>query len=414
MRRKSTYFIPFILLVVIGLLLLWAVSLHEEAVRPIPRILAREFPSLVSRVVPPTIGQHDTLEALVTQIQEDYPLVEEIVVFKLRKDRGLIPVYPPFFARTHPAFMEGHTEGYEAVPLRFQDQHVGTVYFKLDQTRPQLFNGALVGILLLLIGYSAVGVRALQSTSARLRSTTSALEEKQRQVLHLERLALVGQIAAGLLHDLKKPLLNIRDETASLPESETKQAILEEVGLFQRMLRELQLEGFLHRGESKAEFVDVGEAIDRSIKLVSYARSAVDVETSISENLPFLLGHSHKMVQVFSNVLLNAFEALEGKGTVKITARSMPAGESRNRCSCIEVTIEDNGPGISPEVLSRIFEPFFSPDKGSTGLGLYTAKSIVEEMGGTICAESQPGKGTRFIIRLPVSEQEEVPTHHVR
>lgn len=402
MHSKSTYFVPFVLLVVIGFLLLWAVHIHEEAIEQIPRVLAREFPLLVAREVPPATGQGDTLQALISEIQEDYPFVQEIVVFKFRKGYGSIPVYPPFFTWSHPAFMEGHRQTYDAVELRFQGERVGMIYFNLDPTRLRLFNGALIGVLLLLVGYSVVGVRALHKTSARLRSTTIALEQKQRQLLHLERLALVGQVTAGLLHDLKKPLLNIRDETGNLPEGETKDVILTEVGLFQRMLRDLQLERFLHRDEGKAEFVDIGEAIDRSIRLVSYARSTVQVERSISEDLPFILGHHHKMVQVFSNVLLNAFEALEGKGVVRVLARSTHGRDSETESKFVEVIIEDDGPGISDDLLDHIFEPFFSPGKGSTGLGLYTAKSIIDELGGTIHVESELGRGSRFVIRLPV------------
>jgi signal transduction histidine kinase len=70
------------------------------------------------------------------------------------------------------------------------------------------------------------------------------------------------------------------------------------------------------------------------------------------------------------------------------------------------VIIEDNGPGIEADLLDHIFEPFFSPGKGSTGLGLYTAKSIIDELGGTIHAESETGKGTRFVIRLPAGDEE--------
>jgi len=404
MLSKSTYFIPFLLLVVISLLLLWAVHVHQEAVAPIPRVLAREFPYLVAREVPPALGQGNTLETLTTELLSDYPFVQEIVVIKFREGKGPIPVYPPFFARTHPAFMEGHSEEYEAVPLRFQGKSVGTVYFKLSQTRPFLFNAALVGVLLVLVGYSIFGLRTLQQASAQLRKTTIALEEKQRELLHLERLALAGQVTAGLLHDLKKPLLNIRDEAGSLEGEQAKEAILSEVDLFLGMLREVQLEGFLHRSEGKAEFVDIGDAIERSIRLVSYARRAVKVETEIPEGLPFLLGHFHKLVQVFSNVLLNAFEALEGKGVVRIEVRTVRA--PREDHETIEVVVEDNGPGIPRHLLNRVFEPFFSAHEEHSGLGLYTTKSIIEEMGGTIHAESEVGRGTRFIIHLPVQEQE--------
>ncbi len=404
MFSKSTYFVPFLLLVVISLLLLWAVHVHQEAVAPIPRVLAREFPYLVAREVPPALGQGNTLETLTSEILADYPFVEEIVVFKFREGKGPIPVYPPFLSRTHPELLEGNTGEYEAVPLRFQGKSVGTVFFKLSQTRPRLFNGALIGVLLVLIGYSIFGIRTLQRASAQLRKTTIALEEKQRELFHLERLALAGQVTAGLLHDLKKPLLNIRDEAGSLEEKDAKEAILSEADLFLGMLREVQLEGFLHRSEGKAEFVDIGEVIDRSIRLVSYARRAVKVETQIPQGLPFLLGHFHKLVQVFSNVLLNAFEALEGKGMVRIEVGAIR--EPGKDHETIEVIVEDDGPGIPRQLLDRIFEPFFSAHEEHSGLGLYTTKSIVEEMGGTIHAESEVGKGTRFVIRMPVQEAE--------
>jgi signal transduction histidine kinase len=132
----------------------------------------------------------------------------------------------------------------------------------------------------------------------------------------------------------------------------------------------------------------------------------VEVQRSIPENLPFLLGQFHQLVQVFSNILLNAFEALDGKGTVRISARQGVFLHQGVQTPMVEIVIADNGPGIPQELLDRIFEPFFSPGKGSTGLGLYTSKSIIDEMGGTIHAESEIGKGTRFIVRLPIEEQE--------
>ncbi|HPA45064.1 MAG TPA: ATP-binding protein [bacterium] len=407
MYSKSLYFLTFVLLVVIGLLLLWAVRVHDEAIRQIPRILAREFPALVAREVPPALdGPGNTLHSLTTEIRQDYPFVQEIVVFKFREGYGPIAVYPAFFSQTHPDFLERHVEEYEAVPLRFLSMRVGTAYFRLDQTRRRLFNAALIGVLALLVGYSAVGVRILQKTSAQVVSKTIALEEKQRQLLHLERLSLVGQATAGLLHDLKKPLLNIRDEASGVENSDTRNAILAEVDLFLHILRGLQLEGFLNRSETKAEFLDLGEVIERSIRLVSYARNAVEVRRSMPENLPFLLGQFHQLVQVFSNILLNAFEALDGKGTVRIVARQDIFSHQGIETPMVEVVIADDGPGIPQELLDRIFEPFFSPGKGSTGLGLYTSKSIIDEMGGTIHAESELGKGTRFVVRLPIGEQE--------
>ena len=106
------------------------------------------------------------------------------------------------------------------------------------------------------------------------------------------------------------------------------------------------------------------------------------------------------MIQVFSNIILNAYQAMDGTGRLAIsTTRD---GES------LVVRIADTGPGMQPTHLERVFEPFFSTQQeaGGSGLGLYISKGIIEDLGGAVEVSSEPGEGTTFEIRLPVSSQE--------
>jgi two-component system NtrC family sensor kinase len=154
----------------------------------------------------------------------------------------------------------------------------------------------------------------------------------------------------------------------------------------------------------KGEFVDIGETIERSLKLVKYARGNVSVHVEIAEDLPFIFAQRHQIVQVFSNLILNAFQVLEGEGEVKLSAY-ISNEESED---LLEVAISDDGPGMAYEVVAHIFEPFYTTGKEdeSTGLGLYITKSIIESLGGTITAQSIPKHGTTFTVRFPLSEEE--------
>jgi two-component system NtrC family sensor kinase len=137
---------------------------------------------------------------------------------------------------------------------------------------------------------------------------------------------------------------------------------------------------------------------------VKYAQEDVTVKIDVPNELPFIFGQRHQLIQIFSNILLNAFQALEGTGEILISANHLNEDQEQ----WLEIVITDNGPGMPYEVQEHIFEPFYSTRQhsDSTGLGLYIAKSIVESLGGTIEVQSIPKHGTSFTIRLPISEEE--------
>ncbi len=403
MNRFLYIFFGLVLIVVL-VALLWAAQTHNETVQSLPDIIADDFYPLLNKE-----SIHDvhfgTIEDTAERLKEQYPYIEKIVVRKFDSGNEPITIYPPGYDLEHP--QDPMEEDPSFIPKPLLDEEgdiIGALYIKINAQRMRLFYAAIAGSMVALVLVVGVGVYTIRSQEVEVRKTTTLLEEKQHELIHLERLALVGQITANLLHDLKKPVLNIRAETESMEEGEVRKSILEETDLFLGMVRELQLEGFLRKDQDHAEFLDVAELVERSLRLVKYAQDDVKVKIELPEELPFIFGQRHQLIQIFSNILLNAFQALEGAGNIQISASHTKEEEEQ----WLEIVIADDGPGIPYEVQEHIFDPFYSTRQfsESTGLGLYISKSIVESMGGTILVQSIPKHGTTFTIRFPISEEE--------
>lgn len=405
MNRFIYFFSGIILLGVLGALL-WAARTHQETVQSLHEILARDFRPLLEgeRVTDINLG---AIEERAEELKREYPYINEVIVRKMNPDGSSTIVYPLFNNIDRKDSPPDEDPTFRSLVLTGDDGNtLGTLYVKISPQRGRFFMLAIAGSIWALVVVSALGFYAIRSKDQEVRKTTSLLEEKQRELIHLERLSLVGQVTANLLHDLKKPVLNIRAESDALPESDVKRTIQDETDLFLSLVRDLHLEGFLRRDRERGEFIDVAELLERSLRLVKYAQGNVRVTLQLPENLPFVFAQRHQLVQVFSNILLNAFQALEGEGNIRAGAHyAEDAGEK-----WLGISFSDDGPGMPYEVQTRIFEPFFSTRKEaeSTGLGLYISQSIVEGLGGTLTADSIPKHGTTFTIRLPLSDEETV------
>jgi two-component system NtrC family sensor kinase len=135
----------------------------------------------------------------------------------------------------------------------------------------------------------------------------------------------------------------------------------------------------------------------------------IEFRLNLDRSLPQIKVDSHQIEQVFLNLLINAADAMNERGTITIASRLLKDPEDPSR-EFIELEFTDTGPGIPEEYLSKIFEPFFTtkpPGKG-TGLGLSVSYGIIKRHGGTIFVKSSPGKGASFFIRLPVKGSEEI------
>ena len=238
-------------------------------------------------------------------------------------------------------------------------------------------------------------------------TTTVELEQKRRELVRLERLSLAGQLSANILHDLKKPVLNIRNEAeeALHPAGETSPEppatiftrMRDQADFFLSVLREGGFDRFV-RSSDEREYVDINDLLERSLALVRYERGSIEIVRQYGNSLPAILAEPVRLIQVFSNLILNASQAMDGKGTLTIST-------SEQSDSHVLITIADNGPGIPANLVEKIFEPFYTTkaEGQGTGLGLYIVRDILKDLGGTIHVTSRPGE-TRFEMRLPAAK----------
>ena len=238
--------------------------------------------------------------------------------------------------------------------------------------------------------------------------------EAERGLRRQESLAAVGQATAQVAHEIRNPLGSIRLGVSMLRDSVSDPEGLNTIELVERGIMHLNklvvdVAQFSRRKALEQSNVDLHALIKRSLELV--ADKIKEKETPIEESLgrQKLVGHwdPDQLRQVFVNVIANAIDASPKHAPVAISTEVVNAGAgnededlpARNHA---RITIADQGNGIDKATLDRIFEPFFSTKKRGTGLGLAIVKQIVEQHEGTISVESEPGKGTRFIIDLPL------------
>jgi PAS domain S-box-containing protein len=238
------------------------------------------------------------------------------------------------------------------------------------------------------------------------------------QLVRSERMAAVGELAAGVAHNFNNilaaiggdaQLLKFAAEQQQLPEGivETAQMIYEETMRGGRIAHDLL--SFARGLEPKLQVLDVTTVIHDTIRLASNHSAAkpVTIETEIRPHLPKVDVDPNQLHQVFFNIILNAFQAMPGGGTLTISARVRAASDDPNR-GVVEVNFADTGVGLSDEQQRRVFDPFFSSRQNGTlgtGLGLTVSLSMVRGMGGDIQFDSAPGKGSTVSVTLPIVER---------
>lgn len=313
-----------------------------------------------------------------------------------------LTVHPFHAGLTDPQWRE--EPGWTRLPIG--PEPVGYLYARLDNTQLRAVNGAigtLAGFLAIGLGILLLRQRGAEVQVGRLQEE---LRDRGAQVIQLERLALAGQLSANLLHDLRKPVLNIKHEAGDALEDEridpraALMAASEQTDLFLDMLRETGLEAFVNTREQAPEWCDLRDAVARALRLVRYEQGGIRTEVDFAEDAEYLLqGQPHRLVQLFSNLALNAYQAMEGTGLLRLR------GTRRGGRLC--VTVEDSGPGIPEGLRRELFSPFVTSraDSGGSGLGLYICRTIAEELGGELRLEP-PGElgGARFVVEFPAED----------
>ena len=241
---------------------------------------------------------------------------------------------------------------------------------------------------------------------ARLHAALSRFDDRQQR---LETLAAVGQFGAGVTHEVRNVMTGIlgfaqvaRRKCEGQPAAAAEMLEYIETESLRCLEILTQHLGFTRPSDTERRHFTLAEVVGSVGKLTGHQlnMSRVKLEVDVAADLPRLHGDSGALKQVVLNLVMNAMQALsDDGGCIRLVGRCGPG--------CVQLTISDNGPGISAELAARIFEPFFTtkPEGEGTGLGLSLSRKIVEDHGGTLTLSSEhESTGAVFTLRLPTGE----------
>jgi two-component system NtrC family sensor kinase len=243
----------------------------------------------------------------------------------------------------------------------------------------------------------------------KVEERTKELTEMQAHLIQSEKLASLGKLAAGIAHEINNPLggiliyshLLLEDLDKNSPHYENIKKIVKETSRCKDIVKGL-LE-FARPKEPEMNLIDINDIVERSLSIME--RQAlfqnINIKKTFASDLPKIVADSAQLQQVFVNIILNAAEAMDGNGVLTLSTSFNGSGKF------IEVKFSDTGHGIKEEDKKRLFEPFFSTKEvgKGTGLGLAISYSIIQKHEGTIEVQSQPGKGSTFIVKLPLKKE---------
>jgi len=264
----------------------------------------------------------------------------------------------------------------------------------------------LMGFVLLMLGGAVVGrLRDLGEQVkwelAERKRAEEALRDTQEQLIRREKLAVLGQLAGGVGHELRTPLGAINNAVYFLnmvleePDPEVKEMldiIKKEVGTSDRIIRSLL--GFARTGAPVWQKVDVNEVVGSALSRANVPEN-VEVVSQLDEGMPIIPSDPDQLVRVFGNIILNAVQSMPDGGQLVIRSEVLsPEG--------VAVSFTDTGMGIPEENIGKLFEPLFTTKAKGIGLGLALVKTLVEGHGGTVEVQSEERKGSTFTVKLPL------------
>jgi signal transduction histidine kinase len=233
-----------------------------------------------------------------------------------------------------------------------------------------------------------------------------AVEERERELVRSERLAAVGKMAAMITHEVRNPLSSIglntellEDELGELPRADEARALCRAITREVDRLTALTEEylAFARLPKPKVAVEACNPLVDALARFVrdDLAMRKVALVVELDPTGPRALVDASQLRQCLVNLVRNGAEAVASKGGGQVTLRTRRAG------AMVEIEVADDGPGIAPEALPRLFDPFFSTKEGGSGLGLALSQQILRDHGGTLTASSAPGQGARFVVAVP-------------
>ncbi|MBS1152902.1 MAG: sensor histidine kinase [Myxococcaceae bacterium] len=247
---------------------------------------------------------------------------------------------------------------------------------------------------------------AFNEMTKELGKRNDELERKNALLVQSEKLSAIGELSAGLAHEVKNPMVGIvgfaqlGKESADLDEAKEYFGLIDNDAQRANSILQRLLE-FARPPDVERERLEIRGVVDGAVKLVAHQLQlqGVRIETRYAEGLPDIIGNGNQLRQVLVNLMMNAGQAMEQSKEKKLYVEASGADWT------VLVSVKDTGPGMAPDVRKRLFEPFFTtkPRGKGTGLGLSISRSIIEEHKGELRVESEIGAGATFVIRLPAA-----------
>ena len=240
----------------------------------------------------------------------------------------------------------------------------------------------------------------------QLRLVNEELRDAQSQLLQAAKLTAIEQLATGIAHEIHNPLTIISGKAQVLLLQKDRKVYDEKVeDILKVIVRETRraaditkkLLMFSRHSTSLREKLRLENTLDDTLSLIAYQTSleGIEIQRLVAEDLPDFFGNVQELREIFFNLILNALQAIGSGGRIQVGI----SHQELDRVFIIQVA--DTGPGILPENLDKVFNPFFTTRPEGIGLGLFVTQQIVHRYGGSIRVESRPGEGTLFVIELP-------------
>jgi C4-dicarboxylate-specific signal transduction histidine kinase len=246
--------------------------------------------------------------------------------------------------------------------------------------------------------------RRLIRQNRRIRAMSRQLKRHQRAMVQQEKMVALGQMAAGVTHEIANPLASM-DSLLQLMQRKPDRLRPDAVNTLREQIARInqiieQMKTFAHPTDAQQQTVELNEVVEQALHMIRFDKrlKSVRVERHLSPQTGRLSLLPQALQQVLVNLIINALDAMSQTPEPVLTVRT-----DRREGWCI-VEVADNGTGIAHEHMGRLFEPFFTtkPIGKGTGLGLSISYSLIQKQGGSISVKTQPGQGSSFIIRLPI------------
>lgn len=246
------------------------------------------------------------------------------------------------------------------------------------------------------------------STRGELEKVSDELKRSKDALNRSEKLVSLGQVSAGMAHEIRTPLTSIKLfvqslETTIPADDETKKdfaLVKKEIDRMEDIINRFL--DFARPAEPKFEDVNINNILSEAITLIKtrLKDDKVAINTEYDDNIPLIMGDIKQLKQVFLNMLLNSVEAMPDGGKITVATNMMNLSDDQKKL--VKITIADTGCGIEADKIKYIFDPFFTTKEHGTGMGLSIAFTVIEQHGGMIEVDSKRSKGTTFTIYLPI------------